>query len=133
MTKKLRIYIAAPYTAKTKAEMEQNAKNAIDAGIAVLKKGHIPFIPHLTHYVDLRAKELKLKISWTEYMRWDDAWLEQCDALLYLGSSKGADIELARAIQAGKSIFYSLADIPEGALEASVEPAFAVPRQAPPS
>jgi Domain of unknown function (DUF4406) len=122
---RLYVYIAGPYTAPELKESEENAKAAIDAGIAILKKGHIPFIPHLTHYVDLRARELSMNLSWADYMRWDDAWLTKCDALLYLGSSKGADIELSRAKQAGKLIFYSLAEVPEGELAAKASPSVA--------
>ena len=109
---RMRIYIAGPYTAATPDALEANAKNAIDAGLTVLQKGHVPFIPHLTHYVDLRAKEIKIEIGWNDYMKWDDAWLEQCDALLYLSSSKGADIERKRAESLGKIIFISLHDVP---------------------
>lgn len=112
MLHKLHIYIAGPYTAAEPASLEKNAKTAIDAGIAILKKGHIPFIPHLTHYVDLRAHELGMEISWTEYMQWDQAWLDKCDALLYLGSSRGADIELSRAVSRGMQVFHSLNEIP---------------------
>ena|SRR5689334_18222560 len=112
MPNKLHIYVAGPYTAAKLDGLERNAKAAIDAGIAILKKGHIPFIPHLTHYVDLRAHELDIEISWAEYMKWDEAWLDKCDALLYLGPSRGADIELSRAMIKGLQIFYSLTEIP---------------------
>ncbi len=110
---KLRIYVAGPYTATTRVDLERNAMKAIDAGIAILKKGHTPFIPHLTHYVDLRAREINVEITWAEYMRWDEAWLDQCDAILYLGPSKGADIELEKAKVSGKRIFYRLTEIPD--------------------
>ncbi len=109
----LRIYVAGPYTASEPDQAEKNAKNAIDAGIALLKKGHIPFIPHLTHYVEMRARENRIDVTWDDYMKWDSAWLDQCDALLYLGSSRGADIELQRAKSAGKTVFDSIETVPE--------------------
>lgn len=117
MPHKLHIYVAGPYTAANLEGLEKNAKAAIDAGIAILKKGHIPFIPHLTHYVDLRAHELRIEISWAEYMKWDEAWLDKCDALLYLGSSRGADIELSRARSTGMQVFHSLNEIPSNIQE----------------
>jgi hypothetical protein len=119
MPKRLHIYVAGPYTAAELEALEKNAKAAIDAGIAILRKGHIPFIPHLTHYVDLRAHELKIEISWAEYMTWDQAWLDKCDALLYLGSSRGADIELSRAVSKGMQVFHSLNEIPSNIEEFS--------------
>jgi hypothetical protein len=112
---KLRIYVAGPYTAPTPSALEDNTKRAIDAGIALLHKGHTPFIPHLTHYVDVRAQERGIKISWEEYIQWDAEWLKACDALLYLGQSKGADLELAQAKAAGKQIFFSVEEIPSAA------------------
>lgn len=125
MLKTLRIYVAGPYTAADAIDLERNTKAAIDAGIVLLKRGHIPFIPHLTHYVDLRARELNIGISWDEYISWDQAWLDQCDALLYLGSSRGADLELQRAKSLGKTIFYHLDEVLPLASNATSKPASA--------
>lgn len=113
MQERLRIYVAGPYSATEPAASEANTKRAIDAGLDILRMGHIPFIPHLTHYVDLRAKESGTHLNWEDYINWDLAWLELCDAVLFLGHSKGADLELARAKQLGKRIFFSLADVPK--------------------
>ncbi len=117
MAKPLRIYIAGPYTAGTQSEMVRHVNAAIDAGIAAYKKGHFPFIPHLTHFVDQRAEEVGLSLTWEDYIRWDLAWLEECDAILYLGSSRGADLELAQAIRLGKRVFRSTDEVPTVALE----------------
>jgi hypothetical protein len=112
MAKPLRIYIAGPYTAPDKNGLELNTYGAIDAAIAVFRKGHIPYVPHLTHYVDLRAKTTGINLTWNDYMRWDLPWLELCDALLHLGKSKGADLELERARKLKKILFFSLDEIP---------------------
>lgn len=112
-SKRLRIYIAGPYTAASKAAVLANVNRAIDVGIALFKKGHIPFIPHLTHFVDLRAREVGIRIAWQEYIEWDLSWLTLCDALLYLDSSPGADVELAQAQRFGKRIFYCIEEIPD--------------------
>src|SRR5260370_42497834 len=125
MPRNLRIYIAGPYTATEPMDLERNTKSAIDVGIALLKMGHTPFIPHLPHYVDLRAKESNIDISWSEYMRWDEAWLRQCDALLYLAPSRGADIELQTAQSLGKTIFYHLDEVPRIAGDATSTQRFA--------
>src|SRR6266436_7940485 len=121
MSKPLRIYIAGPYTAQDHDGHESNTHRAIDAGIAVFRKGHYPYIPHLTHYVDLRAKGTGTNLTWADYIAWDMPWLDMCDALLYLGKSKGADIELERARKLKKEIFFSLSEIPSVARKKSAK------------
>jgi Domain of unknown function (DUF4406) len=107
----LKIYIVGPYTAETTEQMEDNVNRAIDAAFAIFAKGHYPYVPHLTHYVDLRAKATGVNLQWEDYIRWDMAWVEICDALLYLSPSRGANIELQAAKDLGKKIFYSLEQI----------------------
>jgi hypothetical protein len=112
MLKPLKVYIAGPYTAQTEEQMVTNVNAAIDASFIIYSRGHFPYIPHLTHFIDQRAKEVGFRLEWEDYIRWDLVWLEGCDALLYLGSSRGADMELEAAKKAGKKIFYSLSEIP---------------------
>ena len=106
----LRIYVAGPYTASTTVDIERNVAAAIDAGLHLWKEGHFPYIPHLTHFIDLRAAEVNLPMSYEEYLAWDLEWLKVCDAFLYLGSSRGADLELETARKIGLVIFRALAD-----------------------
>lgn len=112
MLKPLKVYIAGPYTAATEEEIDKNVNSAIDAAFRIFEKGHFPYIPHLTHFVDKRAIEKGIKLKWEDYISWDMVWAESCDALLYLGSSKGADLERNAAERQGKRIFYSLEEIP---------------------
>ncbi len=107
----MRIYVAGPYSASTAHERELNTRKAIEAGLALFKLGHSPFIPHLTHYVDLHAHRSGIVMTWEDYIRLDLAWLDVCDALLYLGSSRGADLELDYALKAGKRVFRSLSEV----------------------
>jgi hypothetical protein len=107
----MRIYIAGPYTADTTDGKLENTNKAIDIGIQLYKKGHFPYIPHLTHWVDVRAEQTNIDLMWEDYIKWDLEWLDLCDALLYIGKSKGADIELEFAKKKGKIIFYSLDEI----------------------
>jgi hypothetical protein len=111
----LRIYIAGPYSADTSEEREENVARAIDAALQLIRKGHTPFIPHLTHYVDLRAALLGETFTWQDYLTWDLSWLELCDALLFLASSPGAELERDRAKALGKLIFTSVDEIPSAA------------------
>lgn len=108
----LRIYLAGPYSGASREEIERNVNRAIDAGIEIFLKGHFPHVPHLTDLVDLRAREIGRELTWHDFICWDMPWLEVCDALLYLGKSKGADLELEEAKRLGKQIFYSVDDIP---------------------
>ncbi len=97
-----------------------NTRRAIEAGLALYKLGHIPFIPHLTHYVDLHAHRTGVVMTWDDYIRLDLEWLDVCDALLYLGPSKGADLELQHALKKGKQVFRSLSEIEPVSVRAAV-------------
>jgi len=107
--KRLKIYIAGPYTASSKREILMNVNNAIDVGIRVWEKGHYPYIPHLTHFVKARPE---FKLLWKDFIEWNRPWIDCCDALLYLRKSKGADIEKEYAQSKEKMIFKSLKEIP---------------------
>jgi hypothetical protein len=108
----LKIYVAGPYTADTPADVDRNVRTAMDVGVALFHKGHFPFIPHLTHYVDGRANETNRRLTWDDYMRRDLAWLEVADAFFFIKESKGAVIELEAARAAGLDIYYSLGEVP---------------------
>jgi hypothetical protein len=110
--KSLKIYIAAPYTADTMEQMEANVRDVIDASLVLYAKGHFPYVPHLTHFIDMRAKELGIEMKWEDYIRWDNAWLLECDAFLYLSGSRGADLELIEAKKAGLTIYTSIEEVP---------------------
>jgi len=105
----MRIYIAGPYSADTEEEMLANTNKAIDAGVAIYYKGHVPYIPHLFHFVSKRHGDM----CWADYMCIGIQWLKKCDAILYLGSSKGADIELHLARKWGLKAFNSIDEIPD--------------------
>ena len=108
----LKIYIAAPYSADTEEEREKNVEVVISAALALFQKGHFPYIPHLTHWVDKRARETRVRMEWEDYIKWHRPWLEACDAFFYLNSSKGADLELQAAKDLDKLIFYSNDEVP---------------------
>ena len=109
----MRIYVAGPYSAPTLEERITNANSAIDAGLALMEKGHSPFIPHLSHYADERALDTQgSRRTWADWMKLDLDFLEQCEGLLFLAPSFGANIELRRAREMGKLVFYSLEDVP---------------------
>jgi len=93
-----------------------NTMKAIEAGRNLIKMGHDPFIPHLSHWVhdgwgwDGSTAEL-----WYEI---DLRWLECCDAILMLegwGDSVGAQREHKYARQwLGIPVYYAIEDVPSG-------------------
>lgn len=107
----MRIYIAGPYTAPTEKEMVGNVALAIAAGIAVFKKGHTPFIPHLSHYVDKYATHHDIPMEYEDYMKWDNVWLKECNAILVLAESPGVLEEIRVARMYDLRFFYSVAEI----------------------
>ena len=120
--KPLLIYVAGPYTGSSRWEIDQNVNRAIDAGIDIFGKGHFPYVPHLTDLVDRRARETGKELSWGDFMAWDAPWLRVCDALLFIGESRGANIELEEARRLGKTIFYSSNEVPRLELPANKLP-----------
>jgi hypothetical protein len=110
------VYIAGPYTASTHDAVLDNVHAALDAGIALIGRGHTPFIPHLSHWVEKRnereSRAHGFRLDYEDYMRIDQAWLECCEALLYLAPSPGADRELAWAEANGLTIYRSVLEVP---------------------
>jgi|SRR5437016_1653052 len=112
---RLKIYIAGPYTPSNSdihdaaRVAHKNTMEAIKAGIAVIKRGHIPFIPHLTHFIHLETDE-PLPVDF--YYEYDKVWLDCCDALLFLGESTGANEELGLAKERNLTIFRTIDEIP---------------------
>lgn len=113
----LKIYVAGPYTASTPALVLDNVHAALDAGIEIIRRGHVPFIPHLTHWIEKRnereTERHGFRLVYEDYLRLDMVWLAECDAVLYLGSSPGADRELAVAEGRGLTVYRAVEDIPE--------------------
>lgn len=98
---KIRIYIASPYTL---GDVAVNVKTQMDAAAQLMDVGFAPFVPlysHFQHMAHPRPYEV-----WTAL---DKEWIPSCDCMLRLpGESKGADAEVALAIQLGMQIYYSV-------------------------
>lgn len=107
-----KIYIAGKLSAPTFEGMEKNVYTAIDAWIEVYKKGHFPYLPHTTFFVNNRATQHGVNIPWEDWLTQDKVWLDLCDALLYLSPSTGADLEKNMAEKLGKKIYYAITEIP---------------------
>ena len=108
--KREKIYVAMPYSAPYPEMIEANVARAIAVGLEIYKKGHIPFIPHLSQLIETYAQEHGIQMSYDDYMELDDAWRMECDATYY-EPSPGADIEKIRSWEEGQRIYYNLDEI----------------------
>lgn len=96
-----RIYIAGPIT---HGDQGDNVRRAIQAGHALIRAGHAPFIPHLFVFAHMHEPQ-----AYETWMLIDFTFLSACDALLRLeGYSPGADRELAYAEALGLPVFTDL-------------------------
>ncbi len=103
--KPMLIYISAPYSL---GDVVSNVRFACEIGDQILAKGHIPLVPHLTHFWHFLSPK-----SWEEWLRIDQCFLARCDAVLRIdGESKGADMEVQLAKDLGIPVFYSLEEVP---------------------
>ena len=110
------IYISGPLTNGGRASEEGELKNVSDAciaGEAIYRLGHIPYIPHLTLVADRLLRAQGIDVSYDEWLKRCLAWVGECDAMLYLRPSPGADAEKAYAEELGKIIYKNLEEIPD--------------------
>ena len=97
----MRVYVAGPYTT---GDVAVNVRQAIEAADFLLKAGHIPFLPHLTHFWHLVCPG-----PYEQWIALDLAWLPFCEALVRLdGESSGADNEVKEAGRLGIPVFHGL-------------------------
>jgi nucleoside 2-deoxyribosyltransferase len=101
----MKIYIAGPYT---KGDVAVNVRNAVYAGNFLANRGHIVFIPHLTHFWHMLIPN-----TYDFWMAQDEAWLRECDAVLRIeGESAGADKEVEIAASLGLPIYKNVFEVP---------------------
>lgn len=97
----MHIYIAGPYSI---GNVRDNIRNAVRAADLVIEAGHVPFLPHLSHFWDLISPK-----DYEEWISYDLRWLEKCEALIRLpGESRGADREVQRANELGLMVWYAM-------------------------
>ena len=103
----LSCYIAGPYTADTKEQVDKHIKQAAEAAAYYYKRGYAVYCPHLqTSQIDRHHNHAN-HLTYTDWMRNDIYWLEKCDTVVFLpGSDKsnGAQIERLVAEALGKTI-----------------------------
>ena len=104
------IYVAMPYTAYGASVHDiprvtlENVRRAMRVADAIMAKGHVPILPHLSHFWHLETPR-----SYKEWIDYGMALLKLCDAVYYQ-PSPGADRECEAA--ADKTIYIRLEEIP---------------------
>lgn len=105
MAQQLRVYCAGPMA---KGVFSNNMRLALDAAAELIRKGHHPYVPHLSWFVELvhsHPAEVWLGL--------DKQWLLQCEALYRIpGESVGADLEVYWAREHGLNVFFNMEQIP---------------------
>ncbi len=119
----MKIYVSGAYSADAEEIVLDNVHKAIDVGIELFKMGHIPFIPHLTHWVEKRAiRTAQGSIPYEKWLEYDSMWLDMCDAIFVIGRSSGADQEILHAVERKMWVYTSLIQVPyHGELETTEE------------
>ena len=101
----VKVYVSGPLSA---GDWMVNLRAAVDAAEDLSRRGHVPYVPHLSmfwHLLYSHPHEFWLAL--------DREWLEVCDAVLRLpGDSEGADLEVAWARELGKPVYTDVAQFP---------------------
>ena len=113
------ILIAGPYRSGTNDDPElirKNLENLESPALPIFKKGHVPLIGEWVALplMNLAGSKKIGDAIWNEIQYpVSHALLEKCDAVLRIpGESKGADQDIALALQKGIPVYYSIDDIP---------------------
>jgi len=108
-----RVYVAGPIT---KGDLATNIRKATETGIALMRVGYAPLVPHLTCYMAGNTPEVLP--AGTVHEDWygiDLPWVAVSQAVLRLpGESRGADLEEEQARLFGVPVFYSISDLLDG-------------------
>lgn len=106
------VFVAGPYSAGTEAQERANIQIAIDIGRAVFEKGYYPIVPHLLVREYYVHGDLGL-FGYEPLMRFTLSIVAKCDILLLYKHSPGADREWKMAEQLGKTVYFSVDDLPD--------------------
>ena len=132
MTKR-KVYISGPISNGGTDDMHaqrSNVESAIPFAQELLEKGYAVLLPHLTYFMDLHQIDNgKQPNPHDVWLAQDKAWVIASDAVLRLvGTSKGADQEVAWAREADIPVFVTVEALvealpPEGPQETTFEEA----------
>lgn len=104
------VYISHPLFSEFAFEEENNVKTAMDVALSLIEAGITPYCPHLNYYLSRHAISKGEFVPYDSWMKQCLVTLERCDAMLYLGYSKGCNTELRYAIDNGIPVYFSLSE-----------------------
>lgn len=114
------VYVAGPYTADTPEQVHLNVNAAMEVASRLFGKGHIPVIPHLSHFWHLYLlTKYGSSYDYEDWIRYTLVLLDRCDAIYYMSSSPGADGELRYAMELqelrpnGFPIYRKMSEVPD--------------------
>jgi nucleoside 2-deoxyribosyltransferase len=100
MNRPLKVFISGALSAPDERRRMANVDAANEAAAKVVEAGHYPFVPH--NMVAVHAEVNKKKQPTEEWwLEWCLTWLCDCDVVLRLGASPGADVEQRYALARG--------------------------------
>jgi len=108
------IYIAGPLGDSVglhEREKLANVYRACGVGLALIRKGWSPIVPHLTFFMALHPDGAD--VLWEQWLKCDFELIRRCDALFYIGPSLGADRERRLAEELGLAVYTDLDEVPD--------------------
>lgn len=107
------IGIAGPYSAPTEEARKENLEQMNRAAAIVLTKGHIPLIGVNAALPVIEQAELD--DPYEAIMSISMAVIDQCEALLMIGESPGANRERDHVLAKGLPVYYDINEITDNA------------------
>jgi hypothetical protein len=117
----MKVYIAGAYTPKNCSLHDasliahRNTMLAVEAAWDLIRKGHFPYTPHLSHFLHIYQPADAPAPKPEFWYDFDLVFMRDCDAILMLPNweqSLGAKNELGMAKEWGLKVYFSLDEVP---------------------
>ena len=105
------IYISSPFSAEHDWEVRDNVEQAMRVAIHLMSMGYVPLYTHGNYYLDKIAQREGINFSYETWIENCVELLSRCDAMLYLGYSRGCNAELDYAIRNNIPVYFSVNDL----------------------
>lgn len=105
------VYVSGKYTAPTEIERNFNVETALRVGVLLEREGHHAVVPHLSHYLDIQAQAMDVKIGYETWMERCLFQLSGCEAMLVISESPGVKREIEFAEKHNIPVYYRIEDI----------------------
>lgn len=105
----MKIAVAGPYSSPDEEQRKRNLQALNHAAAELLMAGHIPLIG-----INAALPVIEVsngKFGYHELMLISLAVVEECDAVLLLAESPGANLERDLLLQKGKPVFYGVEEV----------------------